>query len=562
MPDLIFASKAAAEAIRNQQQINAGAKQLQDEYRQSAREAGNLERAAKRIYEQLQSPQEKLIKKMGQIEEAQRKGLIPPKEAGDALTRLQTKMGDLEGQSNKTFGKGAVDRLALFAGGIAPVAATIKLITDELKSQVDLIDKAAQTQLSLVPSRQNLIDNLAGSTPEEINRVLAKLQSISLRRGVPEAITNDALGSAISASGKDVASSVAAVDFAARRFADRPENIAGFSGSLLDLNDVTGSSDPRVSAGLLVNIAQQARLTKATQINKNAPKALTNLVGFGATREGAAALFSTISNAIKDAEGEVTKTAVINVGKELDAFRNRATGLSGFLFRQLPTVDSQIAAIQSSPELREQFFSKPLSVPGEAIIPVRDLFTPGSVVANRFAQNRAAIPGTAGLINLAEESIDNLSLDPNQPLATADRQLAALNEDLRRQASPNLTAGARDNVKEILQRVGRTNLGAAGPTLLGQLSDSELGTSVQESSDILEGEATRLSRPRALAAGGPGGGTGVLIEPSQADLENSKLLQNVSDILERSVTVLEEQKELQKETNRKLEEGGLMGGPN
>ncbi len=545
MPELIFANRGAAETIRLQEKLNDEAAELGAIYARDSSEAEKLRRAAKAIYETSRSEQDKLISKVAKIKKAQEEGLIPPAKAKVALKQLQSEMEDLESQSNKTFGEGALGRLATFAGGLAPIGAALAAVTAEFKSQLDLVDRAAQTQISLVPGRQNLIDNLRGQDPKEIARILSESQKIALTSGVSEAFINPALGASVSASGGDLAGSLSAVRFAAKQFADRPEQIEGFAGSLLDISAVTGSKDPKVNAGVIGLLSQQSRLTSARQISVNAPKALVAARGFDASLETAISLFSTISNASKDSTGEVTKTAITNFTKTLDTFGPVAN---------LPNARERIGALQADAALRDQFIKK-AGLPGEAIVPIRELLTPGTAVAKSFARNRSAVPGLQGLASLADEGVTNLGLDPLQPVATAKRQIAAINEDLRKNATQNLDEDTRLQLVEILQRVGQSNLSARGKVFFGQLQDSSLGVSVSEAANILEGEANNLTRTTNFYGAAGVGAPGVVRQREATDEEkqNAKALQRVSDVLERSL-------EVQKETSRKLDNVGVSAG--
>lgn len=572
MPAITFTTKGHAEVLRAQEQINTAAGKLDDIYKKDTREAKNLERAAKRIYESLRTPQEQMFQKIKQIGEAQKKGLIPPKEAETAITRLKTKMGDLETATGKTFGQSAITKMLAFAGGVGGIGTAVALVTNEFRSQLELIDRAAATQLSLVPSRQNLIGNLGALPVAEKASILSKAQLIALRTGVPEAFINEAIGTAASASGVDVPRSIKAVEFAARKFADRPAQIAEFAGSLLDLGGVVGSNDPRVAAGALNVLGSQSRIVKPRQLALNAPKALIAAQGFGAELAGGVALFSTLGGAIKDPLGEVTKTAVINFGKALDLFDERLAQSgrprAAARFAAEPNLTAKITALQQSPELREQFLSKPIGVPGEAIVPVRQLLDPNSAIAKQFAANRAAVPGQKELIKLAEKDITDLRIDPLFAQAQVNRQLNSLVEDFRKRSPIRLGQEARENLKEILQLTGRSNLTARGKLLLGQLSGEGLGISIPETADILSGQAERLRTVRkklvgaGLTASRAEFNTGQIIDvpPTGEELLQAGLLEDIVKLMRESVDQQRESVKQQQETNRKLSEGGLVVG--
>jgi len=632
MPELLFTNKGAAEAIRLQEQANEKARELGELYKKDARDAATLERAAKSIYESTKTPQQKMLDRIAKIKKAQKEGLIPPKEAKAALTGLNTKLGELEATHKSAFGSAALTRMTTFATGIGSIGTALALVTAEFQSQLKLIDDAAQTQISLVPSRQNLIGNLGGRPPAEIAKVLAKAQTLSLSRGVPEAIINNALSSGVSGSSGDDAAAIAAVDFVARLYGDRPDQIEQATGAILDLSGPAGSKDPKVVAGLLSAVSRQSRMVNPRQVAINAPKALVTLQGYGAERDTGGALFSTVSALIKDSMGEVTKTTLINLGKAVDQFderliadaggkdvaslegkllssdkagakklaslQNRITKAKtderrselggelettqkelaaqraelqgqldkarehfqqqtqlGKTFEQQPNFNAKLAMLQNSPELRKQFLSKPLGLPGEAIVPIRNLLDPSSGGAKLYARNRADIPDDDKLRALSEQSIKDLSIDPLRPVARAERQLAALNEYYEKNSTQNLSPSAREELQKALQRVGRSHLGAKATGLLGSLKDGELGVSISETVDILDDEAVRLRgrKVRSNAFAGPGAPGLPPRKATQEEIESAKSLKESADILRQ---MLEESKQM----NRKLSETGLMGG--
>jgi hypothetical protein len=103
-----------------------------------------------------------------------------------------------------------------------------------------------------------------------------------------------------------------------------------------------------------------------------------------------------------------------------------------------------------------------------------------------------------------------------------------------------------------MQANGGSNIGSRARMFLGQLSDGKAGVSVDDSINVLKGERDRLRAGRFDTAGFIAS-EGQIAPHTPATVEDKKASAQLDEV----IAVLKQQAELQKETNRKLEKGGL-----
>jgi hypothetical protein len=341
MPDLVFASKGAAEVLRQQTLLNEKAAEMEQIYRDDARAARELEAAAGRIFKNTQNPAKQFNEEMGKLLGNFKQGKINAEQYEKGIARLQTTYqeantisGKLKGTVANMFGPRQLDMLRNYALGLTGAGgllSAIALVKSEYQATLDLINKAAGTQLDVGRARNVIIRNMLGESPQTIQGVLARNSRLSARLGLPESVTSVALADALSASGGRAGPAFSAVGLAGRYLADQPEAIGQFAGSLIDMSKATGSADPRVNFGLLAKIGQLSRIAKPAQIATNAPQALVGAVGFGATPQEAAALYAMLTQQTPDPEGRLAATGLINFSKSLkltfpQALRDAAAG--------------------------------------------------------------------------------------------------------------------------------------------------------------------------------------------------------------------------------------------
>jgi len=224
------------------------------------------------------------------------------------------------------------------------------------------------------------------------------------------------------------------------------------------------------------------------------------------------------------------------------------------------TTGGRISLLQANEELGLEFLAT-ASFEKKVLGAIEDLILrPKSETNIAFRSNLGKIPSNEILKEEAKTTLERFALNTLEPISVTSRSLASIREQLEVGATQNLGAQQRANLIAILARTGSTNIGSRFNAFVGQLEDGDLGVSIGEARDILSSQAERLRTPRERVGlrpqGGPGSlvpGPKIIVEPTAEEIQSAQLLEQV-------VRVLTEQMEVQKETNRKLDNGGFPAG--
>lgn len=220
-------------------------------------------------------------------------------------------------QQSASFGQGAIAKIGAWAASFASVHTALRLVTEEMQLQQELVDKRNQTQVSVAEARNTLIRTLAGSSDDEVRQALAASESIARGVGVSETKIAPALGDAISAIGGDVGKASEATRIAASYMRGSPDQIVEMAGSLLDVSKATGTADATTNLGLYQLLGKLSRVNNPNQMQQTIPSAMVGASSYGASYQEGGALFAAISNASADKFGRTTRTATVNLAEQL-----------------------------------------------------------------------------------------------------------------------------------------------------------------------------------------------------------------------------------------------------
>lgn len=372
------------------------------------------------------------------------------RDVGGAGRKSGDELSKLGNATAKAFDTSGLMRMASFLAPGGMLVAGAALLRAEFEKIIRLQEQAAGAQLTLGSARKDIVRNLAGSSPADITAVLQAGSKIASRTGVEERFIASGLASALSASGGNIPGSMAAVEEAAKFLPDRPESIPEFAGSLLDLSKITGTMDARTNRGLLALVGSMSRVVDPARQAKNIPPALIGMRGVGATPQEAAALFATITESMADTTGEMSGTAAIQLGRQLEKFFIPPTGPS-----VADTMGERIRFLQENPGHREAFM-KDASFEAKAFAPIRDLLRSSTTaVAESFARNQAKIPGTEELRRIADEQVMSFGLDPLESTARLSRVFAAgRDQSLVSQIASGRAGATRKGLRDLLETTG------------------------------------------------------------------------------------------------------------
>jgi len=340
--------------------------------------------------------------------------------------------------------------------------------------------------------------------------------NIAREAKVDEKFVAQAMASALSASGGNIEAAKAAVRGAAEFLSDKPTEIAGYAGSLLDLAKVTGTSNAETNKGLLLLVGSLSRVVNPQQQAMNIPRSLIGQMAFGATPRGAAALFAALTTGSGDITGATSGTGAVSLAQQLEAF-----------LPDRKTLQERIAALQSSPELAQQFLAQ-ASFEKTVLGPIRQLLTdPNSPIAKQFRENLARIPAMGELPKISQDLQKRFLLDPLEKNRELKAAFKTMEQGLRVANVPGGEAGVvTEGLRKVLVESGAGWWGTKKlmgeyylRTLVGGQSPHAAAADLLAwRADFLEGHR----RPSVLS--GP---------PTEAEKEQGRLLRQIVEELRR-----------------------------
>lgn len=567
MPNLTFATKGAAEVIAQQEKLNKAAEKGAAAYHdttRAAKEAGDQiqknsktgERAQDRVtdsvrktgteYKRMSAEQRQQARTaeaiMRRNETAQERYNRLVKQARTALTgtknaselyrrevdALNREMNESTGRFSKfaasqetSFGAAALARVGAYAAGIVSVSSAMQMLNRQVEAQQRLNDQANQSQLGVSETRNVVIRNLVGSSDAQIAEVLDQNRQLANQLRVSERYVNLARADALSATGGDVDASLEAVGVAARFLRDRPDELNTFTGALLDLSRATGTTDATVNLGYLATVASLSRVVSPQEQARNIPRAIIGQIAFGATPQESAALFAALTTGSADFSGSTSATGSISLAQQLQNFNPDSS------------LTETIRSLQQNREQRDAFLDS-LSLERTVLGPARQLLTdPDSDISRTFERYLTQIPGQQGLARFGEQALSSLNVNTLNRVADRRRAIETSVENIEASGpsvSRQLTSDERTAVRDTILRETRSDVYTWFSFWLRSI-DRQGFTESDAISALTE------ARTELEYRGGPGSAQGI------SNIE--KLLEAIRDN--------------SAETNRKLDDSGLVG---
>lgn len=499
MPNLIFGKQGDAEALAAIEAVQAANRRAKEEARNAAteikaefREQQKVAREVDRISKLNETSQERYNRK---LREAQKLLKDRPQLLAKEQQRLRTELDATDKKASGLISRIGTKVLAL-GGSYLSVHAALRLITEEMQAQQQLIDKRTATQLTVGESRNLLLRNLDESKPAEIRAAQQGVMRIVRDTGVSEVAINQGMASAVSSTSGNVPLSLALVAMSARYLKDKPSEIGEFAGSLADMTRVTNTEDATTQLGLLRRVGQLSRITNPQQQAENIAPALIGTMPFGGDARTSGSLYAALTGGGADKQGRRTRTALIALAQQLDEF---AGGGEAF---QAGNLAQRVAMLQNNPALATQFLEK-ASFEKATTGPVRQLLTDAtSKVARDYQDNLQKIPENAELKKIGERSLGIFEkFNELEPVAERNRTLTSTIEQVR-------TGGAQDKLNDAqLEQLRELDMATGGNVVGSKFSEWKrqylggggLGTSYEEAIDALKERRDEVAKKEAMA---------------------------------------------------------------
>ncbi len=470
---------------------------------------------------------QKIVRKQGEVIAELKKTSRTSKQVakdGDGITKGF--------KTAKTAAMSLATSIGLVGGGAGILLGTVKLITSEMERQREIQKEAESKQITLNSARMDINRNMSGASRESLGSVFKSVAAMAKEENIDEKYLASAMASALSSSGGNVDASLKAVRKAAQFLADKPEEIADFAGSLLDVSDVTKTTDADINLGLVSAVGGLSRVKDARQQAVNIPKALVGIQGMDATAEGAAALFATLSNAGKDVMGASSGTAGISLAEQLRGFFKDKK-----LDRPGQTMTQRIRALVKNKKLRDEFLEG-ASIEKQFLAPMEQLLS-GQDVYSKYESMLKKIPKGEELKNLGQQAISNRTVDPLEKVAATKRAYDSATGQLQTSNDDAVVATHREGLQKTMKAAGVPGLEAKINSLLFEgktfAGDSD---AYDVAKSLIQEEIQKLQNPTTTSGGHSVGMDSMAVlpsyerrEPTAREEKQAEILSNMLDVL-------------------------------
>lgn len=450
-----------------------------------------------------------------------------------------------EGAMDTSMISSATTKMATMLAGVLSTATAMRAIRAEFENIIELQNKQRDSQMELGVARGTLALNMPSASQAEFESTKRRISEIGKRVGVKESIITGAYADAFSASGNKPEVAANAVEVAARLMKVLPESIPRYAGSMVDLEKVTGTSNAMHNAGVMQFIAGLSRVVKPEYQAESIAPSMIGQMAFRGDVSTSGAVFAALSSSMGDVHGRQSKTATIQLAKNLTEYfdpGNFAVGsgpvanAQNRMFSKLfgggkLNQRQMIHMLQQFPELANRFLSAPgVSFEVAALGPVRNLLlNQNSPVARDYAAGRAAMAG-ADFQGTTSRMISNMSSDTAINMVGQSSSLDAATNRLLTGGPGARTALVRQQLNDALQASGESWLRRQS-SRLGFESSVMFGQDPAEAAiEIIERRRNGILSDTAMG-GGYGSTTEVGRSVTAEDQRNAAGLAEVAGIL-------------------------------
>lgn len=324
-------------------------------------------------------------------------------EQGRKLTAENAKQARENERLNQTIEKNARAQNSAFAKGMAGAAnmaagylsigTAINIATEALEHQKRISEASLSATERIARAQRQVMLNMPGASGASVTGIDQQIRAAASRSRAPDlAAFYESVASSSAATGGNLQAAIRGTEATVPFTRLAPQDLPVISSAALEIGKAAGSSDYERSIGMLLQVGGVTRQPNMADFARSLPEALAagsgNSTDKVAGMEFAAETYATLSNRVADVTGRQTSTSVANMVVKMTDFFQKRNDDPG-------TPGGRFAAIQADPTLREEFLA---GLGGEVVFktPMRQMFTPGSDVANELAKNQEAINyGTA-----------------------------------------------------------------------------------------------------------------------------------------------------------------------
>jgi AraC-like DNA-binding protein len=362
----------------NSQQLAAEARladsasKLSQKYKDTAKSANEMERAAKKAFTESLTPLQRYQQQMASLDALLKKGRITQEQYAAAVTKVSNKLEEQQRRStlaSRVMNSNTARQIAQWGS----IATAIGLANKELMDHAMLQEKAVALTNSVAAAQEGLLANFGLKVSSERREsALKDVSQMSRDMGFNEAQFTTQFGktfSATSGSFEDRYKLVREVlEAAAPLHRGNQEALGDFSGTVIDTMKSMPGASAKEAVAFLLSLQEQARITSTDKLKEFVPAlAAVDVTSGGAgvdklaNAKAAGALFAAAGGRLGDPEGAETKTLLANLAAVLREMVPDDDGKpDSFEERIRKVVASKALQEQVIPELRGRGATKPV----------------------------------------------------------------------------------------------------------------------------------------------------------------------------------------------------------
>ncbi len=436
-----------------ERKVKKGADEITDATKKTAAEQRKWGREAKKILNEIRTPQESHNKRVESLNRMLEKGTITQRQHGAAIRQSTVNMREAGSAGKSAFGSNAVGQLRNMVAGYLGVSAAIRMVTASIADKQEVEKRSRDFTITAADAQIKALRNLGPVSDKERADFIKQIQKLSAETKPAGGLATiySAASTGLSSSGGNVKATMAAVRAAARIAPESPEEITAISGALLHVGKATSTQDAMKNLGFLLGVGKSAAVTSTEKIATNLSPAIIGVTGFGGTAREGASVVSALTQGMADKEGRQSGTAAISLGKQL---REALPALGSTLER--------IRHMQGNPLAREEFLGG-ASFESKALIPIEQMLAGGQAPTAQFLEQALkAIPRAVDAAPIAKSMIRGVNQPFAQRVAGGQRALETGLEELDQSAAGRARAKAGDYSAENLDKLlAKTDMGWA-----------------------------------------------------------------------------------------------------
>ena len=239
----------------------------------------------------------------------------------EPLQGLDTNFSEMAIKAEEVFGETGTSKLVKWGTVLSGAMITVQQINAEMQRNQQLVDARTSVQERVGRAQNTLLGNISGESQATKDMIFARTRELASKYGISEAYIAEAMAEAYSASNADVQKTLAGVEYVAKRFWDRPEEMGTAAGSLIDIwRQMAPGASIEQAAGLLTVTGQLSRVVNPQMQYRNIGQGVVGMTQMGASPEASAALFVALSSAGADPEGQRTGSGGVRFVEQLKEY--------------------------------------------------------------------------------------------------------------------------------------------------------------------------------------------------------------------------------------------------